>query len=341
MPTTLATPPPPRAANGELPPQPNQPDNPTLPNLTPDEHRIVLAFIAPGPATSPIAIAADLGIEPHTLLATFQRPQVRAWLRAAADAEDFRIELIAKRAKADALEALSEITRDKAAEPIERRRAASAVLRALRPVPLTCSEVSGSAPAGRSALRRPWVRPGSGGVTLDPADPPDPGALEAQWETDRRALRRRYDFSSSEAAAQSVARLFTEADRGDPEAALYSIFLATVPKHNLGDFDVFLAHTAHLRPAAGARLLSLEFAEDVHCWNCYRMTLQPRAPADQLPGPLDLSLWLYADAPKSPRASWQVCVICPWQNGEIVQPRPYLQGGFDSIDPTQAPDKPP
>src|SRR5690606_18568180 len=143
-----------------------------------------------------------------------------------------RIELIAKRAKADALETLATITRDKAVDPVERRRAASAVLRALATpkalpaVPPRARHQPGSLMGARSG--HPAAATGQSDLGASHHDAPAPpdsheaeqarrAAEEAherqlqQWQSDADAIRRRLDFKTAEAAAQSVAKIITTA----------------------------------------------------------------------------------------------------------------------------------
>gem|GEM_PF-4542510 len=113
--------------SGVVTDRPDQPD--TLPPLDERQARVISAFVStPGPLTD---TAKALGLSLPDLLAVLASEPVRAHLEAARDATELKFQLTAAAARDAALETLKTITRDAEADPIERRRAASAILRAL------------------------------------------------------------------------------------------------------------------------------------------------------------------------------------------------------------------
>jgi hypothetical protein len=344
---------------------PPAPDLPDLPDLTHDELHVACALIGLGAATSPLAIAADLGggMGPHQFLATLNRTHVRRWIEAALAAEDIRIELIAKRAKADALDTLATITRDNAVDPIERRRAASAVLRALaRP----SDEWGGIASrrqrrpdaidewGGIASRRRP--RPDAGAAERSESVPaaPDPREAEQahaaerarerqlqQWHADADDIRRRLDFTTTEAAAQSVAKIITTADPGDFDAALHALFLITSFNVNYRRPEKFARHTRYLMRAAGGHLAHFEFLRSSGVWDCFRVVLQPPKGAEDTEAePLDLAMWFTTSRMSGSDGPCSLWAIVPWEEDNWRHPGNTSQVAFHLVDPLHPPHPP-
>src|SRR5690606_34909493 len=127
--------------------------------------------------------------------------------------------------------------------------AATAILRALRPPP--ARRPAGDPPAPRSPRSTPPPAPEP---EPKPDPKPDPEAeararLEQQrenWKSDAADLRRRFDFKTAQAAAESVAKILTSAEPHDPETALECLFLVTKAARNFQDPARFVHYTRYL-----------------------------------------------------------------------------------------------
>lgn len=179
-----------------------------IPDLEETELKVALALVGEGAAAPPIALAAQLGLELAKFLQILARTHVRQWIDAAIEAEGLRQQIVEGRAKVAALETLTEVARDTSADPVERRRAASAILRALarprapRAICATdrCSARS-APPTPGARLQHPTPTPDQSTpeATLDAiaavieAPAPDAAALEANLA----ALRALYEGPAS------------------------------------------------------------------------------------------------------------------------------------------------
>lgn len=130
-------------------PDPATPATPNIPDLDETELQVALAII--GESTPPVVLAAKLGIDPTRFLRILARPRVQQWIQAALAAEALQQRIVETRAKTAALETLTHLVRDTAADPVERRRAAGAIVRAFRAPPRATYGEDG--PTKRSAER--------------------------------------------------------------------------------------------------------------------------------------------------------------------------------------------
>jgi hypothetical protein len=108
--------------------------SPQLPTLSDHQSHILRAILdawtnPQSPADLP-SLAASLDLTLHDLLAELASPALRPHLESARDLSDLHAHLHAAHARRIAIDALAVIAADDQADPIERRRAATAILRA-------------------------------------------------------------------------------------------------------------------------------------------------------------------------------------------------------------------
>ncbi|MFG0284959.1 MAG: hypothetical protein ACF8R7_11100 [Phycisphaerales bacterium JB039] len=143
------------------------------PSLTRLEQDVAAAFLDAEAATTR-DLAAALDLDPLDLIQILARPHVAAWIEAALAVEALREDIQARRARSLALQTLTEVAKNPKTDPTERRRAATAILRALAPGRSPLRGDSSGSPPLRGGPSDPTDPSGSSPLRGDPSDPTDP-----------------------------------------------------------------------------------------------------------------------------------------------------------------------
>ncbi|MFG0285540.1 MAG: hypothetical protein ACF8R7_14070 [Phycisphaerales bacterium JB039] len=289
-------------ANHEPPTSAPEPPTPAvpLPDLSDLELQIALATLTE-PSTPPFALAAALEIHPADFLQILARPHVQQWIQAALDAEALQQHIVESRARTVALQVLTAIAADPEADPVERRRAAAAILRRPRatrdggrPLPRHAGEEVARSATGEGE-RTSRERSERSTLPSDPSDsdiPADPDERAAYWarnwtdhlaklaliEEEAADLREGLDLSSEDAAAVSITGLLAGANPNDPDGAVRAIWLLTSDRYRRLSPEAVrerVQDVQRIGPAAGAEPISIEAVG--FAW--YKVAMRPRSPA--------------------------------------------------------------
>jgi hypothetical protein len=256
------------------------------PALTPIELDAALLLTSDGAEASIQRLAAQLDLDRTALLDILSRPHVAAWIEAALAVQQLRADILARRAHAAALQTLAEVAQDRERDPVERRRAATAILRTTHPhrqrAAKAPEEPGESQPSALAALKQLRAEAALGTHTLrggsneDGSPNPDPSRI-----------------------FNTIAEALATADPQQPETftpihTLCARNLRTLP---LADF---LARTS-LHLAASAQLIGRSDPFDHGPWRCRQFAFQTTA------GPVSFQFSLLNFGVATPR--WSLAAI--------------------------------
>ncbi|MFG0285616.1 MAG: hypothetical protein ACF8R7_14455 [Phycisphaerales bacterium JB039] len=271
---------------------PDHADTPA--SLTPIERDVALLALSTAEATAAEALAARLDLSEVRFLQILARPHVAAFIDASLAVEQMRADLAARRARTAALQTLTSVCQDEQVDPVERRRAATAILR------ISAAELRTRAGAPPAPTPAPGDR-------REHADHPEhASALNAALLARAMTHLAPADASPDDGVSTSPARVLqaaADAITDDDQSRIEKIRALCAADLRCPTTADFLEtpHGALLRALAGAPVAASAALFEDGRWRCRRFTFQVE------PEPVTLQLSCLDFGYRTPR--WRIAHI--------------------------------